>query len=201
MDRGSTQHGPRIDDAMADEVDAITRGAPLESRRHEERELEPPANGEPTPDSLITGSAAQRAVELRSEIARHLRPSSFPADIATLLRVAGQERAPDEVLAALARLPADQEFATTADVWEALGIETAGRAVAPVEAPPEPDVEPEPETEPESEPERAPGSHGDDAAPAPSLVTLGRDAVAESLDLAARVLQRCAHRIRERDDS
>lgn len=211
MDRGSVKHGPRIDEEMGDEVDALTRGAPLESRRREEREHEPPGGQEPTPDSLISSSAERDAIELRSEIARHLRPSAFPADAATLLRVARDEHAPEDVIAALERLPTNREFATAAAAWEALGgtTETHERlrdtlerqyAAVPTEAPPEvePDVEPEEEPEPEVEPaperETQPGPAGEKHSE--SLAALGRNAIADGLDFVGRALASCARRIR-----
>ncbi|HVE64323.1 MAG TPA: DUF2795 domain-containing protein [Mycobacteriales bacterium] len=62
------------------------------------------------------------AVEARSEIARHLRPSSFPADRATLLSVAREENAPGAVLGALERLPDGAEvYENLQAVWAALG--------------------------------------------------------------------------------
>lgn len=127
MERGSIQHGPRVDDEMAEEAAPLTHGAPMESRAREDMEAEPPGEGEPTPDALIvSGDTSGRGlahddVELRSEIARHLRPHAFPAHREALVTVAEQEGASDAVVALLAALPAGVEFRQVSDVWRALG--------------------------------------------------------------------------------
>ena len=143
MERGSVQHGSRLDDEMAEEVAPLTHGAPLESRSREDLEAEPPADGEPTPDALITTAPDPTAplplshdeLELRSEIARHLRPSAFPAARDDLLLVADEERASDEVLRLLASLPRDIEFHQVSDVWRALGGEVEHRSTEELELP------------------------------------------------------------------
>jgi hypothetical protein len=158
----SAQHGRRIDEELHHEVEGLVRGAPVETRAHED--LEP----EPT-DLLVTTSlgdpdADQQHRELleRSEIARFLRPSAMPTDAWGLLEVARDEHAPDAVLAELGRLPSGVEFATMAEVWEALGhpIEhrpdtvttTDGPTDEPTEqpapqvAPPVPELRPDPAT-------------------------------------------------------
>jgi Protein of unknown function (DUF2795) len=112
MERGSDQHGPRVDDAMATDADSVTRGAPVEARADEGREQESP-NGSPVPPT--------DDLHERSELARHLRPKAFPADRDTLLRVSEEEHAPDSLLALLRLLPAGRTFDTVEAVWEALG--------------------------------------------------------------------------------
>ena len=99
--------------------------------------------GEPTPDALITTAPDPTAplplshdeLELRSEIARHLRPSAFPAARDDLLLVADEERASDEVLRLLASLPRDIEFHQVSDVWRALGGEVEHRSTEELELP------------------------------------------------------------------
>jgi hypothetical protein len=158
----SAQHGRRIDEELHHEVEGLVRGAPVETRAHED--LEP----EPT-DLLVTTSlgdhdADQQHRELleRSEIARFLRPSAMPTDAWGLLEVARDEHAPDAVLAELGRLPSGVEFATMAEVWEALGhpvehrpdtvTTTDGPTDEPTEepapkvAPPVPELRPDPAT-------------------------------------------------------
>jgi hypothetical protein len=118
---------------MAEETASLTHGAPMESRAREDMEAEPPGEGEPTPDALIaSGDAgghglAHDDVELRSEIARHLRPHAFPATRDALVTVAEQEGASDAVVALLRTLPAGVEFAQVSDVWRALGGEVEHR--------------------------------------------------------------------------
>jgi hypothetical protein len=128
---------------MAEETASLTHGAPMESRAREDTEAEPPGEGEPTPDALIasgdTGGPglAHDDVELRSEIARHLRPHAFPAARDTLVTVAEQEGASDAVVALLRTLPADVEFAQVSDVWRALGGEVEHREERDEQAEPE----------------------------------------------------------------
>jgi hypothetical protein len=135
VERGSVQHGARLDEEMAEEVASLTHGAPMEGHAREDLEAEPPGDGEPTPDSLITagpdpgaGGLSHDDVELRSEIARHLRPSAFPAQRDELLLIADDEGAASDVLSMLASLPRDVEFHQVSDIWRALGHTVEHRA-------------------------------------------------------------------------
>jgi hypothetical protein len=120
MERGSDQHGPRVDDAMATDADSVTRGAPVEARADAGREQEGPEASPvpPTDDELHE----------RSELARHLRPQVFPADRDALVRVAADEQAPESLLALLRLLPAGRTFENVEAVWEALGGSVEERA-------------------------------------------------------------------------
>jgi hypothetical protein len=140
-ERGGVQHSPRVDDAMAAETDDLTRGAPHESRAEDDHLIEPLDDEQ---GSVLAGlhdpAVDDEHVEVvaRSELARFVRPSSLPADGATLRSVAREEGAPDGVLAQLAALPAGTRFATVAEIWEALGHETEHRAhvASPAESTP-----------------------------------------------------------------
>jgi hypothetical protein len=112
MERGSNQHGPRVDDAIAGDAEPITRGAPVDARADEAREQEGGAASpvEPTDD-----------VHERSELARHLRPHDFPATGPTLVRIAAEEHAPESLLSVLRLLPEGRLFENVEAVWEALG--------------------------------------------------------------------------------
>jgi hypothetical protein len=116
-ERGSTRHSPRVDEELEAEVESLVRGAPVEARAEEWRQMEPAAEGEPNPDGITTVDD----VELRSLLAVSLRPSAFPGDRARLLEVAAEEHAEDRVLEWLASLPEAREFDTVQSVWEALG--------------------------------------------------------------------------------
>jgi hypothetical protein len=61
-----------------------------------------------------------RSVRERSELARHIRPSIFPAGRDDVVRSAVEEHAPQEMIDLLGTLPAG-EFRNANDVWEALG--------------------------------------------------------------------------------
>lgn len=130
MERGSDKHSPRVDDELEHEVEGLTRGG-REPRAEEFREQEGPAEDEPTPDAVLqTGeeegprgfSLSHDEIERRAEIARHLRPSVFPARPEELVEVAREEHAPDWIVAALASLP-DGVYDHFEAVWEALGGE------------------------------------------------------------------------------
>jgi len=130
MERRSDHHGPRLDDALADDVEPMTRGYPPEPRADEAREQEGPAEGEPTPDSRIRGDRdlAAAADELtdeevarRSDLARHLRPAVFPATADELAAVAEQEGADAALLAQLRSLSVGTRFENVQAVWKALG--------------------------------------------------------------------------------
>jgi len=123
----SNKHGFRVDDAMAAETEPLERGAPLESRVQEWREAEPAGEDQPVPDAVLSGDARETPAighdeaELRSELAKRLRTSAFPANRQTLEQVATEEQAPGHILDLLRRLPDGQTFENTADIWRALG--------------------------------------------------------------------------------
>jgi hypothetical protein len=63
-------------------------------------------------------------VERRSAIAEALGKEVWPADRDTLVGKAQESNAPDGVLSALRRLPADRRFTNVQEVAEALGLGT-----------------------------------------------------------------------------
>jgi hypothetical protein len=124
MERSSDTHSPRIDEDLDRLTESATRGAPVESRAEEEREQEGPADGEPVPDAVIRRPGQD--FELRSEIARHLVPSVFPASREEIILLARDEQAPADVVRWLERLP-DRRYETVESVWEAIGGERERR--------------------------------------------------------------------------
>lgn len=128
-ERRSDKHGPMLDDELDHEAESFTNGAPVESRSEEAREKEGPSVGEPTPDARITGDRglsndhglSPDEAERRAELARWVQPAAFPADREQLLASARDLEAPEPVLATLARLPEDVEFANIQAVWVELG--------------------------------------------------------------------------------
>jgi hypothetical protein len=133
MERG-TKHGFRVDDAMSGETESLTRGAPVESRVEEWREAEPSGEDQPVPDAVLSGDARESPglghdeVELRSELAKRLRKSAFPADREVLYGVAAEEQAPGHILDLIRRLPDGRTFENTQQVWQALGGSVEERA-------------------------------------------------------------------------
>ena len=115
MQRESDKHGSRLDEAMAHEVEPLVRSQSAdEARVHEERLQE---------DMPVLDEGPQ---DERAELARHIAPADWPADRSSLIEVASCDHAPDEVLAALRRLPAESRFANVQEVWSALGGPTEG---------------------------------------------------------------------------
>jgi hypothetical protein len=126
LERGSDKHGPRVDEALQRDVRPLEQGAPVEPRVEEFREQEPAADGEPEAEAVLAGGRTAAAmdpaeVDARSELARSISPSVFPADRAALLDSARQNQAGQLVLDRLARLPEGQTFENVQAVWLALG--------------------------------------------------------------------------------
>lgn len=119
MERGSAKHGPRLDDALRKETEALTRGAPVEPRAREDREHEP-VDGAPSLAPAAGRSATEESAAARRELSRHLDLHVFPATRDELLANAEAHGAPDRVLAQLASLPSDERFGTAHEVWFAL---------------------------------------------------------------------------------
>ena len=72
-------------------------------------------------DEIPSGSLAHEEVRERSELARHLRGSIFPAERPAIVQCALEEDAPDEMIEELRRLPDEEVFVNVEAVWEALG--------------------------------------------------------------------------------
>lgn len=132
MERGD-KHGPRMDDVLAGETEAISRGGHT-GRAEESREPEPSGDGQPdvdyAPDGELSGGTpdgmTSEDVEGRAELARFLRPSAFPGTASQLLGVAREEGATDRVLGELGRLQSGSDggrkvFENVQEVWIALG--------------------------------------------------------------------------------
>lgn len=131
FERGD-KHGPRLDDAMASETEAIDRGGHT-GRAEEWHEPEPSGDDQPDvdlrPDGSLTGGTppgmTNADVEGRAELARFLRPSAFPGKARKLLDVARSEQATDDVIGELSRLAEesgrDRTFQNVQEVWAALG--------------------------------------------------------------------------------
>lgn len=131
-ERRSDKHGPMLDEEIAEDVDSITRGSPVESRARESREKEGPADTEPTPDERIRGQRGEGdvldldALELRADIARYLVPSVFPAERSEIVESARANHAPEPIVELLRSLPAGF-YENMQVVWEGLGGVTEQR--------------------------------------------------------------------------
>ena len=124
MERGSDKHSPRVDEELEHETRSLRQGAPIESRVEEFREQEGPGEDQPTPAPRVTqatGSLDLDDAEARSDIARYLDPSAFPADREGLVANAEANNAPEVVLERLQALPGGTTYDALPDVWAALG--------------------------------------------------------------------------------
>jgi hypothetical protein len=124
----SAKRSPRIDDEMDRETRALLQSGSDESRAESDRvkegelEGEVAAAGPPWAEGPATpGAPSDAQVELRSEVARALRPSVFPASGAEVLAAAEAAFAPEEVLDILRRLPPGATFPTVEAIWEQVG--------------------------------------------------------------------------------
>jgi len=129
MHHDSSKHGRHLDEAMRRESLAIVRGGIPDSRA--EWLPEPGEAGADRPERHAPGRGpgvpagmTPREVAWRSEMARTLTPADFPADRERLLTRLARADAPDEIVAAVAALPAGRQFANPGEVARALGIHT-----------------------------------------------------------------------------
>jgi hypothetical protein len=128
MERGSDKHSPRLDDEMEHEVRGLLQGNGG-GRVEEFRDPEPSGEDEPAvsyaPEGDLHGGTpdgmTEADVERRAELARFLRPSSFPAVREILIGDAMDDGAPAWVVTELKRLPSGREYANVGDVWRTLG--------------------------------------------------------------------------------
>jgi len=126
MDRGN-QHGPRMDQALEDEVQSLVTGSPVESRVEPGRLMEDAGDDEPVPEAFVGGAPHEpepgitaEEVRVRSELATYLRPSIFPATRDDVIRCAVEDHAPDATVELLGKLPF-RSYENVAQVWESLG--------------------------------------------------------------------------------
>jgi len=130
MERGSSKHGPRLDEQMEQEVHGMLQGQPGSARVEEWHDPESPGEDQPEPAQFPdpgqdrpggapAGITAEEA-ERRTRFATYLSRSLFPADRDRLCAAAREANAPDDVLAVLDRLP-DGEYPNLVAVWDAAG--------------------------------------------------------------------------------
>jgi hypothetical protein len=116
MDRGSNKHSARVDDEMAYEVRGIVQGV-TGGRVEESREAEPSGDDQPEVSGILEEDE-QRDI---TRFGRYIGLSALPGDRVKLRQSAETLLAPDDVLADIDSLPADQEYATVVEIWQALG--------------------------------------------------------------------------------
>jgi hypothetical protein len=128
MERGSDKHSPRLDDQLQHETEGLVRGG-KDTRAEEWHSAEPSGEDQPevdqAPNTTLHGGTpagmTDADVEGRSELARYLGASVYPAVADQLLRHAQDANAPDSVLERIRSLPSGHPFDNVNEVWQALG--------------------------------------------------------------------------------
>jgi hypothetical protein len=123
IDRGNSKHGPRLDDQMAHEVKG-------QGRIEQWREAEPAADGQPEPGWIPPGhhgldTGDDREPERRDEralLGGYIPRDIYPADREKILEAARAQRAPDQVLDLLNRLPEGVTYLDPVELWKELDL-------------------------------------------------------------------------------
>jgi len=120
----SGTHGPREDDA-------IKRQDRSELQAHGEEWPEPESSGEDEPEATWAPEGRfagtphgedWEAIELRSDLARHLDRTAFPATRAHLLETLAANQAEQRLLDLVSSLPDGATFASLGELVRALGL-------------------------------------------------------------------------------
>lgn len=115
---------------MSQEVSGLVQGPGTGGSRVEEfREAEPAGEDQPGATTapagdLRTGTPqgmTSEDVEARSRLGRFITMTALPGDRLTLVANARENDAPDDLVAALERLPEGTRYQTISEVWAALG--------------------------------------------------------------------------------
>jgi hypothetical protein len=124
----SGTHGPREDDALKREVRSELQ-AHRATRAEEWLEPEPPGEDEPEATWALEGRPGAtppgedwETIELRSNLARHLDRTAFPATRAHLLQTLTGHQAEQRLLDLVSALPESATFASLGELLRALGI-------------------------------------------------------------------------------
>ena len=127
-EQSSGTHGPREDDALKREVRSDLQ-AHRETRAEEWLEAEPPAEDEPEATWAPAGRPGGTppgedwdTIELRSDLARHLDRTAWPATRARLLEVLESHQAGQRLLDLVSPLPEGATYASLAELLPALGL-------------------------------------------------------------------------------
>jgi hypothetical protein len=118
MHRESDKQGPVRDDYLRKETESLSRSGV--GRTGESRQ----GGGDAPPESPRTPPRGMSPADVarRAALTRHLPPSVFPADRASLLTHLRSHRAPETVVSAVSGLPEGQEFHTLGEVVRAIGL-------------------------------------------------------------------------------
>jgi hypothetical protein len=119
----SGTHGPAEDDAIKrqDRTELQAHGEEWPDR--DSAEEEPAATW--APEGRFAGAPpgeAWPAIELRSDLARHLDRTAFPAAQAKLVKALATHQADQRLIDIVRSLPRDAKFASLAELLTALGL-------------------------------------------------------------------------------
>jgi hypothetical protein len=128
-EHGRNKTGAVRDDEIKKEMQGELKSA-RSTRAEESREMQPRGEDQPetdlAPDTTLIGGVPSgmtaEGVELRSELARHLGRSVYPADREAVLATLRDNNAPDRLLRLAEELPEGTRFANVGAIGEALGI-------------------------------------------------------------------------------
>jgi hypothetical protein len=130
-EQGSGTHGPVHDDAIKRQDEAEARDY-VEEWPDPETEPDDETEREATwaPGARLADSATPEdwgAVELRSDLARHLDRTVWPATRERLLEVLTERNAGDRLLERVTSLPEGQRYASLRELTRSLGLEPEER--------------------------------------------------------------------------
>ena len=124
--RGSDKHGPRLDEQLKHDTQALVTGAPDEART--EGRLQEGLNDtdgsighRPELDDVPGAGLPEPDLAAREQLAGAVTAARFPADRDALIAAASDAFATDEILDQLRSLPPDATYETLSQVWTALG--------------------------------------------------------------------------------
>jgi len=127
-EQSSGTHGPREDDALKREVRSDLQ-AHREPRSEEWLEAAPPGEDEPEATWAQAGRPGGTppgedwdTIELRSDLARHLDRTAWPATRERLLEVLASHQAEQRLLDLVSPLPEGATYASLAELLPALGL-------------------------------------------------------------------------------
>ncbi|TSB24534.1 DUF2795 domain-containing protein [Streptomyces sp. NBC_01525] len=134
MEHGADKIGPARDEMMKKALRAeMTTDRSL--RAAEERELQPAGEDQPevaqAPDRVFRGGTPQGMTEedvgIRSELARHLGRSIYPADKPSVIDKLRRDNAPDRLVSLAEKLPPEGTYPNMQSIAQSLGLGTERR--------------------------------------------------------------------------
>jgi hypothetical protein len=133
MERGSDKHGPRQDEALRKETEALTRSG-QDSHVEEWRESEPAGEDQPevrTMPAGMRGGAPEgmtpQDLDDRAALGALLGKEIWPAEAETVQRRVRESLGPDKLRDMVARLRKGKVYASLAEVWTEITNEPAER--------------------------------------------------------------------------